>query len=133
VVALGITGEMRERERLSTTVVYNTLQYLVLRQKLLAVCSDNAANNLTLVEHLLERLSTEFDDEHDDLYSNLKDLMHFKGKKSHIRCLGHVLDLVVKVILADLKTGTMKEALDEVDTPSSAIAKLRHIVVWILG
>jgi truncated hemoglobin YjbI len=57
--------------------------------------------------------------------------MHFKGKKSHIQCLRHVLNLVVKAILADLKARTMKETLDEVDTPSSAIAKLWHMVIWI--
>lgn len=57
--------------------------------------------------------------------------MHFKGKKSHIRCLGHVLNLVVKAILADLKARTVKETLNKVNTTSSAIAKLWHMVIWI--
>jgi hypothetical protein len=60
-------------------VVYKTLQDLNLKHKLLAITSDSASNNRTLVEHLYERLLDEFDNELDEDISNLKPLMQFKG------------------------------------------------------
>jgi hypothetical protein len=60
-------------------VVYKTLQDLNLKHKLLAVTSDSASNNGTLVEHLHERLLDEYDDEIDEDVGNLKPLMQFKG------------------------------------------------------
>ena len=56
-------------------VVYEMLQDLNLKHKLLAVTSDSAGNNGTLVEHLHTRLLDEFDDKHDDELDNLKALM----------------------------------------------------------
>src|SRR3981189_221590 len=84
-------------------VIYLMLQFLALERKLIAVCSDNAKNNLTLVEHLFKQLGKEFDVEHDDLLGNYKDIMWFRGKESHIRCLGHILNIVVHAILKELK------------------------------
>jgi hypothetical protein len=58
-------------------VVYKMLQDLNLKHKLLAVTSDSASNNNTLVEHLHKRLLDEFDNEHNNELSNLKLLMRF--------------------------------------------------------
>jgi hypothetical protein len=60
-------------------VVYKALQDLNLKHKLLAVTSNSASNNRTLVKHLYERLLDEFDDELDEDIGNLKPLMQFKG------------------------------------------------------
>ena len=105
------------------------LQFLALERKLIAICSDNAKNNLTLVEHLFKQLGKEFDIEHDDVLGNYKDIMWFRGKESHIQCLGHILNIVVHAILKELKARTMKEALEDRDTPTSGISKLRYIVI----
>jgi hypothetical protein len=58
-------------------VVYEMLQDLNLKHKLLAVTSNSASNNSTLVEHLHKRLLDEFDNEHDNELGNLKPLMRF--------------------------------------------------------
>ena len=65
-------------------VVYEVLQDLNLKHKLLAVTGDSASNNGTLVEHLHEQLLDEFDNELDKDIGNLKPLMWFKGQKSYI-------------------------------------------------
>ena len=53
------------------------LQDLNLKHKLLAVTSDSAGNNGTLVEHLHKRLLKEFDNKHNNELGNLKPLMRF--------------------------------------------------------
>jgi hypothetical protein len=65
-------------------VVYEMLQDLNLKHKLLAVTGDSASNNGTLVDHLYEQLLDEFGDELDEDIGNLKPLMQFNGQKSHI-------------------------------------------------
>jgi hypothetical protein len=118
-------------------VVYKALQDLNLKHKLLAVTSDSASNNgtlvETLVEHLYERLLDEFDDELDEDIGNLKPLMRFKGRKSYIRCLAHALNRIAKDILADLNSGSMDDTKAGKIDPIKAgpVAKLRYICVWL--
>ena len=73
--------------------------------------------------------------------------MLFKGDESFVRCLAHMLNLIAKSMLKVFKAGSHKEAkrvikqmsvdkreifrIDE--TPQSAIARLRLIVLWILA
>ena len=70
--------------------------------------------------------------------------MRFKGEESYIRCFAHVLNLVVKDMLAFLGSSTHKDAtafLDRVakakwkkiTVPGAArvIAILRILVLWI--
>ena len=80
--------------------------------KLLALTADNATNNDTLVEHLHCQLLTLFDNEVDLEMGNTQTVMRFRGKEHRIRCIAHVLNLIVYKILDDLKTGTAKEAKD---------------------
>jgi hypothetical protein len=47
--------------------------------QILAACLDNASNNLTLVQHLQQRVP------------------HFLGSRSYVRCLAHVINLMAKV------------------------------------
>lgn len=107
------------------------LEDLKVKHKLLAVTSDSASNNGTLVNHLYTQLLNEFNDKLDEDFGNLKPLMQFQGRKSYIRCLAHALNLIVKDILANLKSKTMEATkAGEVDAKkASPIAKLQHIVV----
>ena len=73
--------------------------------------------------------------------------MFFKGNESFIRFLAHVLNLVAKSMLKVLKAGSPRDnkriieqmradkretfRIDE--TPKSAIARLRLLVLWILA
>src|SRR6266480_7679487 len=80
----------------------------------------------------------------DSLYDP-RELMQFKGDQSFIRCLAHVLNLVAKAILKALKAGSHKDAKKLIyemaekriesftNTPRSAIARLRLIVLWLLA
>ena len=112
-------------------VVYKALQDLNLKHKLLAVTSDSASNNGTLVEHLYERLLDEFDDELDEDISNLKLLMQFKGRKSYIQCLAHALNRIAKDILANLNSSSIDDTKAGKINPikASPVAKLQYICV----
>jgi hypothetical protein len=73
--------------------------------------------------------------------------MLFKGDKSFICCLAHVLNLVAKSMLKVFKAGSHKDAkriIKQISTnkretfqieeiPKSTIAQLRLIVMWILA
>jgi hypothetical protein len=113
-------------------VVYKCLQFLNIMHKLLAITSDSASNNGTLVPNLHQQLLKHSNDEFDDLFEfNIKLLMQFQGAKSHIHCLTHALNQVVRNILTKLKSRTMKEAQgNEVNVnAASLVAKLQYIVV----
>jgi hypothetical protein len=114
-------------------VVYKALQDLNLKHKLLAVTSNSASNNGTLVEHLHERLLDEFDNELDEDIGNLKPLMRFKGRKSYIQCLAHALNRIAKDILANLNSSLMEDTKARKINPikASLVAKLQHICVWL--
>jgi len=117
------------------------LEELNLKQKLLAITADNV--NSTLITSLYNKLSVdyEYDDEIDLDFGHLKPVMRFGGMKSYIRCLAHILNLIVKDILKELKSGTMAEAKAQFFESSnqqngqlsaeSAVAKLRLVVLYI--
>ena len=68
-----------------------------------------------------------------------KDKIQFEGLDSYVRCIAHILNLIVKDILRALKSGNTKEAFavcndiqDGKSVPvQSALAKLRILTVWI--
>jgi len=111
--------------------------------KLLTITGDNAGNNGTLCDALYTELRKTYDDE-DDAF-RIKPLMRFHGRKSFIRCLAHVINLICKEILATLGSGSAREAkivLDELalhqdqsfsntGAGKSAIVKIRLLVLWI--
>ena len=90
-------------------VTFSLLEDLVIELKLLAITSDNAPNNDTLVEHLHQKLLKQFDNKVDPNFGNTRPIMRFCGKQSCIRCIVHVLNRIVQKILAELKTGTARE------------------------
>jgi hypothetical protein len=82
-----------------------------LKRKLVAITSDNASNNLTLCRQLYKLLSKDFTANisvANSLYDP-RELIQFKGEKSFVRCLAHVLNLVAKAILKALNTGSYKD------------------------
>jgi hypothetical protein len=128
---------------------FDVLKRFNLERKLVAITGDNASNNPTLCRNLYKLLSKDFTSDIAMADSPLqpRELMEFKGNKSFVRCLAHILNLVAKAILKELKSGSHKEAKKLIremtekridsfkpeDTPQSAIARLRLIVLWLLA
>ncbi|KAJ5900204.1 uncharacterized protein N7473_004274 [Penicillium subrubescens] len=103
---------------------------LNLEHKLLSITGDNASNN--------ERIALQ-------LFQNLQKTCGtdplFGGLGSYIRCLAHIINLIVKVILLALKSGNTEEAaaicdnLDNGEHQSfpaiEPLVKLRILSLWI--
>jgi hypothetical protein len=127
----------------------DVLKRFNLERKLVAITGDNASNNPTLCRNLYKLLSKDFTNDITMANSPFepRERMEFKGDKSFVRCLAHILNLVAKAIFKELKAGSHKEAkklIQEMakkridffkpeDTPRSAIARLRLIVLWLLA
>ncbi len=118
---------------------------LSIRNKLFAITGDNASNNGTLCQSLYTSLKCQYDDK----FSLIgKPRIRFHGRPNWIRCLAHVIALIVSDVLNDLKARSTKEAkkaLDSQDTEAkgvqynvpddgghSAITKVRLLNLWIL-
>lgn len=117
--------------------VYNCLNELGLGLKLLATTADNASKSVTRMSALHRRLL-----ERASLTPTHK--LRFEGVPSFVRCLAHIIDLIVKDILKNLKADTISyaEAIcdsmssgttsDEVRSGSfSVIQKVRVFALWI--
>jgi hypothetical protein len=100
---------------------------LDIHNKLLTITGDNASNNEAMVSLL-----------HDLLPNNSQ----FHGISSFIRCLAHILNLIVKDILSTLHSGTSKQALKICDHMKSwnedllaktetPLSRLRILAIWI--
>ena len=125
--------------------VEKTLEELKIKHKLFAITGDNAGNNGTLCQALYDNLKRQYDDGFSPIG---RSRMRFHGKQSWVRCLAHVIALIVKDVLYDVKAGSAKEAkkiLDSWDAHyqrndyvipddggRSAIAKVRLLNLWIL-
>jgi hypothetical protein len=89
--------------------VQDQLKELSIEQKLLAITGDNASNNGTLCHALYKGLSESYSG--DPLAnSSIRSRMRFHGRKSFIRCLAHITNLICDDILKELKSSTGKEA-----------------------
>jgi hAT family C-terminal dimerisation region len=122
------------------TVVYKALVELDLTSKLTTITGDNASNVQEMVDELWYLLEQN---------QNPLQPIRFSGPNSYIRCLAHILNLIVKDILRSLKSGSVSEANSICDnlqsrnsqstssatTPSilsqSPLAKLRILAIWI--
>lgn len=118
-------------------ILQKLLMELRIGHKLLTITADNASNNETMMSELFfglqEKLTT------DDIeFFEMKPL-RFRGKDSYIRCLAHVLNLIVGDILASLKCGTLNTSIEACDRlqqnkeigQHSPLARLRIIALWI--
>ncbi|KAK9241907.1 hypothetical protein V1506DRAFT_509965 [Lipomyces tetrasporus] len=112
------------------TAVEEVLIELDLEHKLLSIAGDNASNNERMALMLSESLQTKC--ETNPLC---------RGLGSYVRCLAHIIHLIVKDILVALKSGNTEEAdaicdnLDEGEHQSlralEPLARLRIIALWI--
>ncbi|KAJ6125923.1 hypothetical protein N7471_010416 [Penicillium samsonianum] len=84
--------------------VENMLIELSLEEKLISITGDNASNNEAMASELYFSLSDR---------PRMEDAMPeplYRGLDSYIRCLAHVLNLIVEDILRNLGPGTMEQA-----------------------
>ncbi|KAJ5346901.1 uncharacterized protein N7506_000154 [Penicillium brevicompactum] len=121
-------------------IVATVLERFQISDKVMTITADNASNNDTLHRYLYQRLSQRYDE-------YLAETIIREGTikftpNSQIRCFAHILNLVMKTILRSLRASSHKEACDLLDdvakrswktvnAPSSPIAKLRILVLWI--
>jgi len=73
-----------------------------------------------------------------------RELIQFKDDQSFVRCLVHILNLIVKAILKALNVGSYRDTKKLIyemakkriesftNTPRSTITRLRLIVLWLL-
>ena len=94
-------------------VAIDLLEELDISTKLLTLISDNASNNDALVDNILHGLQ--------ERYPTTS--LRFDGPNSYIRCIAHILNLVVKDILATLKVGDCESA----STACNLLAKRKSI------
>lgn len=113
------------------------LSELQLEDKLLTITADNASNNESLASELYFNLSEKYtSDGFDPSYSGR---LRFLGIDSYIRCLAHVLNLIVSDILSSIKSGDHRSAAEACDLLQenkkmgrhSALARLRIMALWI--
>ena len=86
---------------------------LRIEEKLLTITANNASNNETLASELYFNLLEECNLESSKVPS--KGRLRFQGINSYIRCLAHVLNLIVRDILSGMKCGDYKSAIKACD------------------
>jgi len=123
------------------TTVTEERQGLNCAQKLFAVCGDNASNNDTFCDHFHSLLLGTF--ENDPSSDSDVERCRFRGRSSRIRCIAHIISLIVDAIFATLRSGSYAQAKELVDnTGSGSFAqetcaslsiymKIRTFVLWI--
>jgi len=86
-----------------------TLKELQIKSKLLTITADNANNNKTLISKLYFNLTEKF------LTFETTSLetkqLHFQNINNYIRCLAHILNLIISDILTTLKAGDHQTAI----------------------
>jgi hypothetical protein len=110
---------------------------LQIEHKLLTITADNASNNETLMSELYFNLTEKFTTENSSV--SHKKRLRFNGVDSYVRCLAHVLNLIVSDILSALKSGDHKSAIEACDLLQdnkkigrhSALSWLQIMALWI--
>jgi hypothetical protein len=121
-------------------IVATVLERFHISDKVMTITADNASNNDTLHRYLYQKLSQRYDGYLSETIIR-EGTMKFTHN-SQIHCFAHILNLVMKTILRSLRASSHKEACDLLDDvakrswktanpPTSPIAKLRLLVLWI--
>jgi hypothetical protein len=114
-------------------MLHTTLEELGIEGKILTITADNATNNESLISELFFSLKEKF--KGSEIAFGETDIFRFQGADSYIRCLVHVLDLIVGDILSALKCSNYKAAATACDLMQenknigmhSAVSRLRII------
>jgi len=121
------------------SIVYTVLCELDIGAKLLSITGDNASNNLAMARILYDMLKADYDTEVLP-QGNTRPVMRYQGELSFIRCLAHILNLIVKEFLATLKASDIAADRWIVDhlgnNPSivqsrSAFSRIRILALYI--
>ena len=118
-------------------LLQSMLSELQLEDKLLTITADNASNNESLASELYFNLSEKYAS--DGFDPSCSGRLRFLGIDSYIRCLAHVLNLIVSDILSSMKSGDHRSAAEACDLLQenkkmgrhSALARLRIMALWI--
>ncbi|KAJ5982209.1 hypothetical protein N7451_012309 [Penicillium sp. IBT 35674x] len=118
-------------------LLQSMLSELQLEDKLLTITADNASNNVTLASELYFNLAEKYTS--DGFDPSCSGRLRFLGIDSYIRCLAHVLNLIVSDILSAMKSGDHRSAAEACDLlqdnpkmgQHSALARLRIMALWI--
>ncbi|KAJ5267673.1 hypothetical protein N7478_010481 [Penicillium angulare] len=121
-------------------IVAAVLERFHISDKVMTITADNASNNDTLHRCLFQKLCQRYDEYLADTVIR-EGTMRFT-QNSQIRCFAHILNLAMKRILRSLRASSHREACDFLDdvaktswktinVPTSPIAKLRLLVLWI--
>jgi hypothetical protein len=118
-------------------MLHTTLEELGIEGKILTITADNATNNESLVSELFFSLKEKF--KGSEIAFRETVIFRFQGVDSYIRCLAHVLNLIVSDILSALKCSDYKAAATACDLMQenknigmhSAVSRLRIISLWI--
>lgn len=110
----------------------NALQRYNLVEKLVSITADNASNNKSLNDQMFNTLQQKLQQGH-------QLLIKFQGTHSFVRCLAHIINLLVKDILAALKCGDYEDANNVIDkieennqmTTISVVLKLRSLILHV--
>jgi hypothetical protein len=111
--------------------VKEMLVELGLQSKLITITGDNARNNEVMASELYNSLKAE----------NPEKEPLFQGEEGFVRCLAHILNLIVKDILRTLKSDNIDEAFSACNdlrdrifsrfASTGPLAKLRIFALWI--
>ena len=115
-------------------IVLELLQELDIECKVITITSDNASNNKTLIDTIDSSLVEHFPS------SSLSNVPRFHSQSSYIRCIAHILNWIVKLILKTLNSRDRTSANDAIELVSNgqyirmtdlALARLRVLIIWI--
>jgi hypothetical protein len=105
---------------------------LNLKEKLLSITCDNASNNESLVAYVDDRVTKYYQ-------KNIISKKRFDGKDSFVHCFSHILNIIEKGILNELKAGIKyddEKIIDNIDEKQSistisVIQKIRTLALYI--
>ena len=121
------------------SIVYTVLCELGIGAKLLSITGDNASNNPAMAGILSGMLQADFDTEILP-QGNTRPVMRYQGEASFVRCLAHILNLIVKEFLVTLRasnTATDYRIVEDLQNnlslaeSHSAFSRIRILALYV--